>query len=673
MREKLLNYRAVPRWVIQLIDLIIISWAFTLSYFIIQQFEFKEIYRGHFFIYIGLYCSITISVFYFKHIHTGLIRYSNSQDIFRIFSAIIISSIIYPILIELIFITGIFNIAPLALGKLLLINFFISSSVLVLLRTAVKEMFHFAKRISTNNKERILIYGSDNRAILVKQALESSDNDAFTILGFLETNRSKVNSYIEQKKVFHIKDLQKLKEKFNADKLIIMNEELGNTEKKSVIDQCLSLGIKVVTVPPSDQWVYGKLSLRQIKDLNIEDLLQREPIVINNSLISKDLEGKRILVTGAAGSIGSEIVRQVLNFEPETVILCDQAESALHEIQLEIQEKFPGSKIKVFIGSIQNFKRMQVLFNDYKPQIIFHAAAYKHVPLMENNPSEAVLTNVMGSKNIADLSIIHKAEKFIMISTDKAVNPTNIMGATKRIAEMYIQSLNNSTDDILEVDNSGSILQVYLKNSKTKFITTRFGNVLDSNGSVIPRFRAQIQKGGPVTVTDPDITRFFMTIPEAVQLVLEAGTMGKGGEIFVFDMGKPVRIASLAHQMIKLAGLIPNEDIQIVYTGLRPGEKLYEELLNEKETTLPTHHEKIKIAKIVTHTYEDVLYDIEELILMGHHEDYIMLVKKMKDMVPEFISNNSQYEKLDHIKLQVNYPLKSNYNVEYKADVKPAL
>jgi FlaA1/EpsC-like NDP-sugar epimerase len=260
-----------------------------------------------------------------------------------------------------------------------------------------------------------------------------------------------------------------------------------------------------------------------------------------------------------------------------------------------------------------------------------------------------------------------------MISTDKAVNPTNIMGTTKRIAEMYIQSLNNSTDDILEVDNSGSILQVFLRNSKTKFITTRFGNVLDSNGSVIPRFRAQIQKGGPITVTDPEITRFFMTIPEAVQLVLEAGTMGKGGEIFVFDMGKPVRIASLANQMIKLAGLVPGEDIQIVYTGLRPGEKLYEELLNEKETTLPTHHEKIKIAKVVTHPYEDVLYDIEELILMGHHEDYIMLVKKMKDMVPEFISNNSQFEKLDNLKMQVKYPHKSNLNLEYKSDVEPVV
>ncbi|HVE61978.1 MAG TPA: nucleoside-diphosphate sugar epimerase/dehydratase, partial [Chitinophagaceae bacterium] len=398
---------------------------------------------------------------------------------------------------------------------------------------------------------------------------------------------------------------------------------------------------------------------------------QREPIVINNGLISKDLEGKRILITGAAGSIGSEIVRQVLNFEPEVVVLCDQAESALHEVQLEIQEKFPSSKIKIFIGSIQNFKRMQVLFNEYKPQIVFHAAAYKHVPMMENNPSEAVLTNVMGSKNIADLAIIHKAEKFIMISTDKAVNPTNIMGATKRIAEMYIQSLNNSTDDILEVDNHGSILQVYLRNSKTKFITTRFGNVLDSNGSVIPRFRAQIQKGGPVTVTDPDITRYFMTIPEAVQLVLEAGTMGKGGEIFVFDMGKPVRIASLATQMIKLAGLIPDEDIKIVYTGLRPGEKLYEELLNEKETTLPTHHEKIKIAKVVTYPYEAILYDIEELILMGHHEDYIMLVKKMKDVVPEFISKNSEFEKLDNLKI-VNYQPKSTLEYE-ETNTKPML
>jgi FlaA1/EpsC-like NDP-sugar epimerase len=581
-------------------------------------------------------------------IHTGLIRYSNTQDIFRIFSAVLFTSLTYFFAVQLVA-TEISGLRSADVLKTLLINFFISSSALILLRTAVKESFLYARRISTPSKERVVIFGTNKNSVLIKQALELTDN-SFIVVGFVDINSSKVNSYIEQKKVFHAKDIQKIRDKFGVNKLLLVNEDLGTAEKKSIINKCLQLGVKVVTVPPSAQWVYGKLSLKQIKDLNIEDLLQREPIVINNNSISKEITGKTVLVTGAAGSIGSEIVRQVLKYNPATVVLCDQAESALHDMQLELDEKFPDSDIKIFVGNIQNFRRMQVLFSEYKPEIIFHAAAYKHVPMMEKNPSEAILTNVMGTKNIADLSIIHKAEKFVMISTDKAVNPTNIMGASKRIAEMYIQSLNNSTDNLIDIGNNDSVLQMFIKDSQTKFVTTRFGNVLDSNGSVIPRFRAQIQKGGPVTVTDPEITRYFMTIPESVQLVLEAGTMGNGGEIFIFDMGTPVRIVNLAKQMIKLAGLVPDQDIKIVYSGLRPGEKLYEELLNDKEKTLPTHHEKIKIAKVASYTYEQVLYDVEELILLSHHDDDEMLVTKMKEIVPEFISNNSVYEKIDQLR-----------------------
>lgn len=654
MKKKLLNYKAVPRWVILLVDLIITSWSFTLSYFIIKHFEFKEIYRGHFFLYTGLYTVISFSVFYYMRIHTGLIRYSNMQDILRIFLAIVVSSLLYPLTVKLIIIND-YNIHSLDVGKVILVNFFISSSLLIMLRTAVKESFHYAKYIANPNREKILIYGSDTSAILIKQALESGNKNELQILGFVETNHNKVHSYIEQKKVFHVTDLEKLKKNSLADKLIMMNEELGRKEKKSIIDQCLRAGIKVVTVPPTDQWLYGKLSIGQIKNLKIEDLLQREPIVINNGMIFHELKNKNILITGAAGSIGSEIVRQVLKYEPGTVILCDQAESALHEIQLEIEEKYPEADIKIYIGNIQNQKRMQILFSMYRPQIIFHAAAYKHVPMMEQNPSEAILANVMGTKNISDLAVLFEAEKFVMISTDKAVKPTNVMGASKRIAEMYIQSLNNSAEDIFNLFEASTFkLGKSIVNRKTKFVTTRFGNVLDSNGSVIPRFRSQIEKGGPITVTHPEITRYFMTIPEAVQLVLEAGTMGKGGEIFVFDMGKPVKIANLATQMIELAGLVPEKDIKIVYTGLRPGEKLYEELLNEKETTLPTHHEKIKIAKVVIYPYEELLHNIEELILMSNHEDDYMIVKKMKEIVPMFISNNSIYEKLDEMALNAD-------------------
>jgi FlaA1/EpsC-like NDP-sugar epimerase len=431
-----------------------------------------------------------------------------------------------------------------------------------------------------------------------------------------------------------------------------MNEQLDGSDKKMVIEKCLQFGIKVLTVPPSDQWIYGKLSLKQIQELRIEDLLQREPIIINNEKISSELSGKRILITGAAGSIGSEIVRQVLSFNPEMVVLCDQAESPLHEIQLEMEEKFQGSDIKVFIGNIRDRNRMQIPFREYRPHFVFHAAAYKHVPMMERHPSEAVLTNVMGTKIIADLSVLYNVHKFVMISTDKAVNPTNVMGTSKRIAEMYVQSLSTVADNLVDQTIMGLINgdKNGASGTKTKFITTRFGNVLGSNGSVIPRFRQQIQHGGPVTVTHPEITRYFMTIPEAVQLVMEAAIMGKGAEIFVFDMGKPVKIVDLALKMIRLAGLTPDEDIKIVYSGLRPGEKLYEELLNEKEKTLPTHHEKIKIAKIIPCSHK-VVRDIEELISMGRLEDNYGIVKKMKELVPEFKSKNSQYEKLD---LQLN-------------------
>lgn len=647
MLRKLLNKISVPRWVILMIDLSINCCSFVLSYFLFVGFQFTEILRGHFFLHTGLYCLVSLTVFFFMRIHTGLIRYSNIHDMFRIFTAVLVTSIIFPILNEGILIR-LYNIHSLPIGKVLLINFFIASSVLIMLRTGVKGAFYYVRRISSNNKERVLILGSDNNAILIKQALQSSVRSPYVVIGFIENNGTKANTSIQQFKVYHIKDLARLRNKQNVNTLVFANEQLASKDKQLLIDKCLSLGIKMLTVPPSDEWISGKLNIKQIQELKIEDLLQREPIVINNTKIEGELFGKRILITGAAGSIGSEIVRQVLKYQPEMVVLCDQAESSLHEIQLDVEEKYKDANIKTFICSVQNMTRMHILFKEYRPEIIFHAAAYKHVPMMENHPSEAIMTNVMGTKNVVDLAVLYQAEKFVMISTDKAVNPTNIMGASKRIAEMYVQSMNDAQDNISVVDvKEKSYIRKDARNIKTKFITTRFGNVLDSNGSVIPRFRAQIQKGGPVTVTDPNITRYFMTIPEAVQLVLEAGTMGKGGEIFIFDMGKPVRITDLALNMIKLAGLTPDRDIKIVYTGLRPGEKLYEELLNKEEETIPTHHEKIKIAKIIPHSHYKIIHDIQELINLCDREDYSMLVKRMKVMVPEFVSNNSVYEKLD--------------------------
>ncbi|WP_426668489.1 polysaccharide biosynthesis protein [Mucilaginibacter sp. McL0603] len=635
MKKYLLFTRVVPRWFIMLVDLFIVGWSFSTSYFIVERFEFINILRGYFFIFTGLYGVIAALVMYGMRIHIGLIRYSNTRDVLRIFSSAFLSSLLYLLVIN-VWVAHIVHVNLVTINLVLLINFSVSSTLLILLRTTVKSAFFYLTNNTTAKKTVVLIYGSDNNAVLVKQALEASANTNFAVVGFVDDGSKKIDKEIQQIRVYHIDKLAKLKEKYNVDKLIIMNQHLDEHAKKCALEQCLSLGIQVLTVPPSDQWIYGKLNLQQIKDLKIEDLLQRKPIKIDNTKISEDLQGKRVLVTGAAGSIGSEIVQQVLGYRPAIVILCDQAESPLHEMKLEVEEKFPEVPTKIFIADIRNYQRMHKLFSDFRPEVVFHAAAYKHVPMMEENPSEAVLANVLGTKHVADLAVIFGTRKFVMVSTDKAVNPSNIMGTTKRIAEIYIQSLKNSP-----MNNRPGI-------PPTRFITTRFGNVLGSNGSVIPRFRAQIQKGGPITVTHPEITRYFMTIPEAVQLVLEAGTMGTGGEIFIFDMGQPVKITDLALKMIKLAGLQPEKDIKIIYTGLRPGEKLYEELLNEGERTMPTHHPKIKIAQVITYVYEAVSADIEELLALNNKQDDEVLVNKMKEIVPEFISKNSQFEYLDY-------------------------
>lgn len=630
MKKYLLFSKVIPRWIIMLLDFVIITWSFASSYLIVNRFEFANILRGYFFIYTGVYCIVTAIVMYLMRVHIGLIRYSNTRDVLRIFGSIFISSLVYMAVITL-WVKPYLHINSDAIDLVLLVNFSVSSTLLILLRSAVKSAFNYINNYSNSKKTTVLIYGSDTSAVLVKQALEASAQTNFVIAGFVDADTNKINKEIQQVRVYDINKLAKLKEKRAIDKMIIMNHHLDEQAKKTALEACIALGIQVLTVPPSDQWIYGKLNMQQIKDLKIEDLLQRKTIQIDTTRISEDLQGKRVLITGAAGSIGSEIVQQVLQYSPAMVILCDQAESPLHDIRLEVEEKFAKVPIKIFIGDIRNYDRMSKLFTDYRPEVVYHAAAYKHVPMMEENPSEAVRANVLGTKNIADLSVAFGVKKFVMVSTDKAVNPSNIMGTTKRIAEIYIQSLKDNPI-----------------NKGTCFITTRFGNVLGSNGSVIPRFRAQIQKGGPITVTHPEITRYFMTIPEAVHLVLEAGTMGSGGEIFIFDMGEPVKIVDLALKMIKLAGLQPDKDIKIVYSGLRPGEKLYEELLNDGENTMPTHHEKIKISEVINYPYKKVTDDINELIMLNNQGDDMAMVNKMKKIVPEFISKNSQFENLDN-------------------------
>ncbi|WP_221284792.1 nucleoside-diphosphate sugar epimerase/dehydratase [Mucilaginibacter sp. SP1R1] len=639
IRNLLFQERFHSRWLVLLIDLMIVFISLCLSISLKDKLDLKQnnIY------YMIFYCGNAILIFLLMRIHTRIIRYSNTKDMLRIFMAVLVTNLAFMLLCNILF-APYFRFSLIGLGDILLINFFISSSLLMGMRIVIKDLFVYLEEPNvTVKKENILIYGSGTSSILIKQAVEAQKGLMTQVQGFIDVGSDRVYKCLEQKQVYPIRAIESLSQKFGIKTMLITSEELTSDDKRAAVEKCIELGIKVITVPPSDQWLNGKPNLNQFKDLKIEDLLERAPIELCKDHIFSELSGKRILVTGAAGSIGSEIVRQVMCYNPEFIVLCDQAETPLHEIQLEIEDGKSPCKTKMFIADIQNTNRIKSLFNLYKPQIVFHAAAYKHVPMMENNPTEAVLTNVWGTKNIADISLEFGVEKFIMISTDKAVRPTNIMGATKRIAEMYIQSLNNELKDT-------QLLYPAAKDNgvcQTKFITTRFGNVLGSNGSVIPRFKAQIERGGPVTVTHPDITRYFMTIPEAVQLVLEAAIMGKGSEIFLFDMGEPVKIADLAANMIKLAGFIPNEDIKIVFTGLRPGEKLYEELLNVEEHIIPTYNKDIKISKTIPQCYSDINSVIKELLELSMLNNTDLMVRKMKAILPDFISNNSQYEKLD--------------------------
>lgn len=639
VRNLLFQDKFHSRWLVLFTDMLIVVFSICLSFLLKEKLTLQPSNL----IYMTVYCVSALSIFILMQIHTRIVRYSNTKDMLRVILAVFVSNVVF-VLLGLVFFGNYFNMS--GLGSVLLINFFISSSILMSIRIVLKDIFGYLGESGyTEKRDRVLIYGSGEHSILIKKALETQKGLSINVQGFVDTGLDKLHKFIEQVQVYPVKSIFNLKQKFSISTMFITAEGLNTDGKRSAVEKCIEYGIKVITVAPSNQWLNGKPTFNQFKNLKIEDLLEREPIDLCKTHLCGDIKGKRILVTGAAGSIGAEIVRQIVVYNPELVVLCDRAETPLHDLQLELEDDFYSHKIKIFVSDIQNQNRVKKLFELYKPQVVFHAAAYKHVPMMENNPTEAVLTNVWGTKNLADISVDYGVEKFVMISTDKAVRPTNVMGASKRIAEMYIQSLNNSmlyNRSVYTGDRDNF-------RCRTKFITTRFGNVLGSNGSVIPRFKAQIEKGGPLTITHPDITRYFMTIPEAVHLVLEASVMGDGGEIFIFDMGRPVKITDLAINMIKLAGFVPHVDIKIVFTGLRPGEKLHEELLNDEETVIPTYNKDIKISKTIPNSYADINTAVKDLLAINLFDNAEETVSKMKAILPDFVSNNSQYQKLDKI------------------------
>lgn len=627
--DKFMSDRYIPAWVVALIDAVIVVLSVFISGLLLDVKEkwFHFPFDAYSLRFICLTSILLISALRVFNVHRSVIRYSSFSDMMRILLAVLSSTVVLFV-IDAVYK---FNVGMDYIPKeLIVIDACISYVLLFMFRMFVRWLFEKAYKagINTELNTQVVIFGAGRTGTATANTLASASRKYY-IKGFIDDDPNLCGKTIMGQKIYPREKQEFLIKYKDIDQLIIATNRISTERKNEIFELCHANKVKVLTVPPISTWTDGKLSEDQIKEIRIEDLLGRKEIKINSNLINSELSGKRILISGAAGSIGSEIVRQLTNF-PVELILLDAAETPLYNIENELEDKYPNVHKDIIIASVTDKNVLKEVFAKYKPQIVFHAAAYKHVPMMERSPYEAAYNNIIGTKNIADTALETGAEKFIMISTDKAVNPTNVMGASKRYAEMYIQQLNFR--------------------GVTKFITTRFGNVLGSNGSVIPRFKAQILRGGPVTVTHPEITRYFMTIPEASRLVLEAATMGKGGEIFLFDMGEAVKIRFLAERMIKLSGLEPDKDIEIKYTGLRPGEKLMEELLTKKENTLPTYHEKIFIAKQEDVNSQEVEKSISELaeLLSSDQEDRDMaIVENIKHLVATFKSNNSIYEVLD--------------------------
>ncbi|MFC5410415.1 polysaccharide biosynthesis protein [Larkinella bovis] len=623
------------------IDVIICIISWSVAYLLRFNFETGVLNRVDFLYCLSVVVGVRFLFFLLLRSYQGIIRHTSLEDVTLLVYAVLLSGCVTGLGAFLLWQwSG--RVQYYIPVSILLIDFFCCLVLLSVSRFMVKAIYRTLMAGSGKSRQPVLIYGAGMTGLLTRKALEQDSSQRFVILAFIDDNPYKIQKVIQGVKVV---SRQEAYERYIRNQVVLPQVILAMgaadlPQKNEITEFFLQYHVSIKTIPTVGEWIGGELKSSQIRDVRIEDLLEREPIRVVNPATGQQLRNQVVLVTGAAGSIGSELVRQVLPHQPRTIVLLDQAESALFDLEFNLRRDFKTAlgytTLLLKIGDVADEVRMQHIFRATQPDVVFHAAAYKHVPLMEQHPYEAVRTNVLGTKIVADLSLRYSVRKFVMISTDKAVNPTNVMGATKRLAEMYVQSLNHPDEQLRQ----------------TRFIATRFGNVLGSNGSVLTVFRQQIQAGGPVTVTHPDIIRYFMTIPEACQLVLEAGTMGLGGEVFVFDMGEPVKIAELARKMIHLSGYTVGKEIQLVFTGLRPGEKLFEELLNTNEQTLPTHHPKIMIARINppdTPKINAVLDELQDRLL---EDDANKMVQLIKCMVPEYISKNSVFTALDSPKTE---------------------
>ena len=628
--KKFLAKRVLSRSTVLFLDVLILISSVIITYLLWFNYETIGTSINQIGVFLGLLILFNIVTFFFFKTFSGILRFSSFDDLLKIIYALTVGYLVtYLFTLVLGFSHSTFEIS----NQVFILAYIMNSVLMIFSRIIIKESYEMLTdqyRDSLN----VFVYGTKLPGIRIAKSLKGSNEFKFKIKGFISDDAPMIGKNILGVKVYGTdENLFRVLEQKSIKKIIVSPHKLQEIKDSHLLDRFLENSISLATTLPLSEWSSDKITRNQLKDIQIEDLLPRKQIKINMRGIAANLEGKRVMITGAAGSIGSEIVRQVAAFNPYHLILIDQAETPLHSLRLEIKDKWKELRALTIIANVGNFSRMDKIFRDTKPDYIFHAAAYKHVPMMEENVSEAIQTNIQGTKNLADLAVKHHAKKFVMISTDKAVNPTNVMGCSKRISEIYVQSLSKHIKD----NNLSSV----------KFITTRFGNVLGSNGSVIPLFKEQIKKGGPVTVTHPDIIRYFMTISEACQLVLEAGSMGQGGEIFIFDMGEPVKILDLAKRMIRLSEAKSN--VKIEFSALRHGEKLYEELLNSAEHTIPTHNDKIMVASVREYEFQEVLKQVEELIEGSFSYDDMKNVAFMKELVPEFKRVNSPFERFDTV------------------------